>query len=135
MTDFYNLQAFTPIPVGELIDLFKHDQCIKLGGLVIFGDSMGKPGDAIYTLENISLLSSSIIFQFRGNEKIIVHDPLNIYVNEMVIGIDMCKKLEWVWEHSNFQYFFENGVIKKEGPRGSHELKNSDDPAFLFYSW
>ena len=68
MIDYYNFEQFDEIKESVLIENFNDNKTLKNGALSIYDGSLGKPGDRIFHLENITSFSNGLEFKF-GTEK------------------------------------------------------------------
>ena len=136
--NFYDLKLFEPVELESLPDLFKLDKCIKKGGVSVFEDTIGKPGDAIFTLVNVEITHNplKIILEFRGDEKIVIYNPQNLYVNQKIIAMDSFERLEWTGSNFYLEYSkSDNRILTKSLPNTHVFNINIEAIAFLFYSW
>lgn len=134
--DYYNLSDFTSITIENLIRSFQLKKTIKQGSISVFSDSIGKPGDNIYSLTSIQKNENeSIVFEFN-NDKIIVFDPIFIVSNEKMIGIRTARKIEWIIDDLHLIYDNREGVLKTSVMLGSHNFRVDENfDAFMLYSW
>jgi uncharacterized membrane protein len=134
--NYYNLSDFDPISIESLISRFQSRQTIICGSISIFGDSIGKPGENIYTLISIHKNENeSVIFEFK-NDRIIVFRPIFIVSNEKLIGVKQAYRIEWINNDLHLIYNNRNGIVENTLRIGSHifRTKESQD-AFMFYTW
>jgi hypothetical protein len=112
-------------------DLVGRIRCIS-----VFEDSIGKPGDRIVELKNITVENNKIIFEFGNNEKIIVKNPSHIVINDKVIGIQDSEKVKWITKDLSLKYSPKNGEINTEILYGEHFFRiKQKSSAVLFYTW
>lgn len=120
---------------NELIDKFNKKETIRTGAVSVFGDSIGKPGDLIYTLQNIILESNTLKFLF-GNTNITIIDPIEIYVKKKTIEVKNCSKIRWVDEKLKLEYVLVDNELFTNLITGNHLFKvNKNKEAFTFYAW
>lgn len=134
MIDYYNIQDFTEITTDQLISDFENKSTIQMGSLSIYNGSLGKPGDRIFKLKNITTFSGGIDFHFDTN-KIRIFEPSKIVVNAKIIGIGKCSHIIWYGQN---KIFGETTPATQPDSKKLSDLlygyKNDTD-AFLFYSW
>lgn len=136
--DYYDLKLSTPIRVEQFIELYEKGLCIQRGGISVFEDSIGKPGDTIYSLIDVQVSYEllTIKFNFSGDEEILIQSPQNVYVNKKIIGIESFEKLTWSGLNFHLEYDFVNKNLVTKSLRGVHNFKiNKKGIGFLFYSW
>jgi hypothetical protein len=74
-------------------------------------------------------------FEF-GETEVVIFDPINIIVNEKVIGISDCSRVIWSNTNSSFEYLKEDNDLITKVLRGEHFFKTKQNrEAFLFYTW
>ena len=119
-------------------ELFQKGLCVKRGGISVFEDSMGKPGDTIYSLNDVQISNDplTIKLKFNGSEEIIILDPENLFVNQKIMGIDSFEKLDWIGFNFHMEYHLLNNKLETKNLVGNHSFKiNEQGVGFLFYSW
>lgn len=133
--DFYNLSEFTSINITELVNRFHSNETIKMGAISVFGDSVGRPGDTIYSIKSIIQKELDKIVFDLGELKLIVSKPIGITINEKVIGISKCSKIEWLDSDLCLEYFVEDNKVQTK-KKGNHIFKVKDNiDALMIYTW
>ncbi len=140
MKDFYNLESLDPIEDDTLMQLYKESKAALAGTITLWGDCIGRPGDNLYALKEITGTSEKgIVFEFKG-AKIQVYNPRNIYVNEMIIAINGCDKI--IWDDISFNTKIEYLIDKSDQKvvanivRGEHHPNlNTSEPCFMLAAW
>lgn len=134
--DYYKLSNFNPIIIEDLIQRFQSRGTISQGGISVFGDTVGRPGDNIYTLNSIQKYESeSIAFEFK-EMRIIVHKPFFVVSNEKVIGVKNASKVEWIKKDIHLIYDNKKNVLETFIKFGTHIFRTEENQdAFMFYAW
>jgi hypothetical protein len=134
--DYYNLSEFSSIEVTELISKFHSSETIKMGVISVFGDSVGKPGDTIYTISSITQRGLNEIVFDLGELQIIVSEPIGVIVNEKVIGISKCSRIEWLDNDLTLEYTIKKNKLHTRSVEGNHifRVKENRD-ALMIYTW
>lgn len=134
--NYYNLSDFKQITIENLIQKFQSRKTISQGSISVFSDSIGKPGDNIYTLISIyKNENESVVFEFK-NDRIVVFNPIFIVSNEKVIGIKNANKIEWINENLHLIYENRNGILKTYVKIGIHNFRTKESQdAFMLYTW
>ncbi len=142
-TDTFGKDAAAQIIASDinpvnLKEFFQQDLCVRRGGISVFEDSMGRPGDTIYSLNEVQISNDplTIKLKFDGCEEIIILNPENLYVNQKIIGIVSFEKLDWIGFNFHMEYHLLNNKIETKNLVGNHRFKiNEQGVGFLFYSW
>ena len=134
MTDYYNFGQFEEIERNDLISNFENNKTIKSGALAVYNGSLGKPGDRIFKLENITPFSNGLDFKF-GTDTIRIFEPQGIIINKKVICIKECSHIIWNGKNKIF------GETTPRTNKNSKKLKDllygfdKEKESFLLYSW
>jgi hypothetical protein len=130
----YDLTLFNSLTINELVEKFP-SSTINDGSIDVFGDTIGKPGDIVYSLKNIEVDGNTLKFEF-GETEVVIFNPINIIVNEKVIGVSDCSKVIWSNGNSSFEYLKEGDSLNTRVLKGEHFFKTKQNrEAFLFYTW
>lgn len=134
--DYHNLSLVKSITTDALINSMP-DVIITNGCISVFGDTVGKPGDIIYTLKCIDLVQEGLRFKFGCTTEIIVSEPLDIVINQKVLGIRNCSKITWSIRENSFSYTRNiNNEIETKVLKGQHNFNlRPNTEAFLFSTW
>jgi len=84
--NYYELNDFKSIETSQLILAFRNGKTITTGCISVFEDSIGKPGDRLVELKNITEENNRIFFEFANDEKIIIESPSHIVINDNLIA-------------------------------------------------
>jgi len=140
MKNHYNLEKLNPIDKHKLIEHYKESKASISGAVFIWGDCFGKPGDTIYCLQNLTWINENeLLFKFKWSN-IHVYNPMGIYVNEMMIAINICDRI--IWD----DYFFDvklaydfdqpNQELKTKIIKGEHNPRiNIKEPCLKLVTW
>ncbi len=130
------INKYDYLSIDELVDLFHKNKIIKFGSIGLFGDSIGKPGDTIYNLTGIRKINENTLEFTFGLTKIILHNPLNIYLDENSIIVQSCIKAEWLESDIKLSYSLILGKLHTELLEGKHTFRaNHLENAFTLYCW
>jgi hypothetical protein len=133
--NFYQLSAFEPVSIHTLLKLFVDGETIKSCAISVYGDTVGKPGDTVYSLHGISLIDDSLFFDL-GKTSLTVSGSSGIIVNEKIIGIKKCSKVIWTQGRTSLIYQIQNDELLTSGGTGGHVFHaDKDEDALLLYVW
>lgn len=134
--NYYELKDFESVQINELLLAFKNGETIIRGCISVFEDSIVRPGDRFVELKNIVEENDIVIFEFGNNEKVIVKNPSHIGINEKVIGIHNCNRIDWITNDLSLIFLKEKDLIKFEVIEGEHFFRvRQNSSALLFYTW
>jgi hypothetical protein len=121
-----------------LVNKFKNGEVSKIGGLSIWGDEIGKPGDNIYSLFDLVYTRQTNIlkFCFLNNTEVNIFHPEQITLVENSVRVNNAQKIEWNHREKSIAYEKIAGLLTCVVIKGNHNGKISDkEAAFLYYTW
>lgn len=134
--NYYELNDFKPIETSQLILAFRNGKTITTGCISVFEDSIGKPGDRLVELKNITEENNRIFFEFANDEKIIIESPSHIVINDKVIGIQNSDKVNWITKELCLKYIKVDEIVETKVLEGEHFFRiKQNSSALLIYTW
>jgi hypothetical protein len=134
--NYYELNDFKSIETSQLILAFRNGKTITTGCISVFEDSIGKPGDRLVELKNITEENNRIIFEFANDEKIIIESPSHIVINDKVIGIQNSDKVNWITKELCLKYIKVDEIVETKVLEGEHFFRiKQNSSALLIYTW
>ena len=141
MKDYYDIMSFEPLKNNwELTEQYKESKASLSGTLTVWGDTIGRPGDTLYSLNEIKITKEGVIVFEFNNSCVQLVNPIDIYVNKMIIAVRKSDKIIWEDVHFNtkIEYNFDKSVQNVEAKIifGEH-LPNLDsaEPCFMLSAW
>jgi hypothetical protein len=137
MGEYFNkISGLKVITIECLIKKYIQGETINMGSLSLWGDSIGRPGDIIYTLISITKKNSNII-QFNFKDMIVdVFGPIDIAIDENSIVIYLADKLELFDSSVHLVYERKDHNFDVSAVSGFHSFKvDINRPAFVLNAW
>jgi hypothetical protein len=129
------MDTLISITPKELIQKFNDGKTIKFGCISVWNDSIGRPGDNIYTLSEVKYLEvpGILLFSFKKNS-ISLRNFKKILINNRMICIEFAEEIKW--EEPDVELLYnnvDNNIVCKL-IRGKHTFSTSIfERAFMFY--
>ncbi len=139
MKNYYDIEKMNSISEKMFVNSFKKSKASITGIISVFGDTLGQPGDTLYSLSKLTVENQNVFFDFL-NSKITVVKANMFFVNEMIIAIKECEKVVWHDDTFNikieYDYSKKNNIVNTNIIEGNHvPIIKLNEPCLIISSW